>query len=232
MGLVKSLSELMRGRPVLAGRVLLRPPARSDWRRWAALREDSRAFLEPWEPTWAADALTRRAFMRRLKAYGLNAQADAGYAFFIFRGADKALIGGLSLNHVRRGISETASIGYWVGERYAGHGYMSEALAGLLPFAFDRLRLHRLSAACLPHNAASQQVLKKVGFAEEGFARRYLRIDGDWRDHVIYAMLNTDPRPLTLAETVRRPARRRFKPKVKEALARSASGAKLTSGGS
>ena len=78
----------------------------------------------------------------------------------------------------------------------------------------------------------SIQVHPSKNQAEEGFARRYLRIDGDWRDHVIYAMLNTDPRPLTMAETVRRPVRRRFKPKVKEALARSPSGAKLSSGGS
>lgn len=229
-GLVKSLTDFMRGRQLPAGRVYLRPPARSDWRRWAALRDESRVFLQPWEPTWAPDTLSRRAFARRLKAYALNAQNDVGYALFMFRIADDALVGGISLNHVRRGISQTASVGYWMGEPHAGHGYMTEGVAGLLPFAFDRLRLHRLSAACLPHNTASRRVLEKVGFSEEGFARRYLRIDGEWRDHVIYAMLNADTRPLTVAETAKRPARR-FKTEVNEALARTSS-SKFSSGGS
>ena len=229
-GLVKSLSELMRSRQLPAGRVYLRPPARSDWRRWAALREESRAFLQPWEPTWAPDTLTRKAFARRLKAYAMNAQADVGYALLMFRATDGALVGGISLNHVRRGNSQSASIGYWMGQPHTGQGYMTEAVAGLLPFAFDRLRLQRLSAACLPHNTASRRVLGKVGFMEEGFARRYLRINGEWRDHVIYAMLNTDARPLTAAEAPKRAARR-FKAEINEVLARTAS-PKLGAGGS
>ena len=162
IALLKTLSELMRGRPIDSGRVFLRPPARGDWRSWAALREESRAFLEPWEPAWSRDALTRKAFIRRLRAYGMNSQADTGYSFFIFRREDGALLGGVSLSHVRRGISQTASIGYWIGERFANRGYMTEALSGLLPFAFDRLCLHRISASCMPHNLASRAVLEKV----------------------------------------------------------------------
>lgn len=195
IGLLKSLSELMRGRPIEAGRVYLRPPARGDWRVWAALRAESRAFLEPWEPTWPRDALTRKAYMRRLRAYGMNSQADAGYSFFIFRREDDCLVGGASLSHVRRGISQTASLGYWTGAPFANRGYMTEALAGLLPFSFDRMCLHRISASCMPDNLASRAVLEKLGFREEGYARKYLRINGVWRDHVLYAMLDVDPRP-------------------------------------
>jgi ribosomal-protein-alanine N-acetyltransferase len=92
-------------------------------------------------------------------------------------------------------VSQTCSVGYWVGEQYARRGYMTAALIGVLPFAFDTLNLHRVSAACLPHNTASRTLLEKVGFSEEGFARKYLRINGSWQDHVLYAMLGTDSRP-------------------------------------
>jgi ribosomal-protein-alanine N-acetyltransferase len=72
-------------------------------------------------------------------------------------------------------------------------GYMSESLLALLPFAFERLGLHRVEAACLPHNQASRGLLRKIGFHEEGFARQYLRINGTWQDHVLYALLRDDP---------------------------------------
>lgn len=220
IALLKTLSELMRGRPIDAGRVFLRPPARGDWRSWAALRAESRAFLEPWEPAWSRDALTRKAFMRRLRAYGMNSQSDAGYSFFVFRRDDNALLGGVSLSHVRRGISQTASIGYWIGAPFAGRGYMTEALSGLLPFAFDRLCLHRVGASCMPHNLASRAVLKKVGFSEEGFARKYLRINGIWQDHVLYAMLDSDLRPALMHSVAAKEMPvRRFAAQVDRALA-------------
>ena len=195
MALLKTLSESLRGKAMTSGPVELRPPARGDWKKWAELRSQSRSYLEPWEPTWTRDTLTRKAFARRLRAYSLNAQADTGYAFFIFRQDDSALVGSVSLNHVRRGVSQTGSVGYWTGEPFARKGYMTAALVGLLPFAFDTINLHRVSAACLSHNVASRTLLEKVGFSEEGFARKYLRINGSWQDHVMYAVLSTDPRP-------------------------------------
>lgn len=195
MTLLKTLSEGLRGKPLVSGPIELKPPVRGDWKQWAKLRGQSRSYLEPWEPTWTRDTLTRKAFARRLRAYSLNAQADTGYAFFVFRQEDSTLVGSISLNHVRRGVSQTCSVGYWTGEPFARKGYMTAALVGVIPFAFDTIKLHRVSAACLPHNVASRTLLEKVGFREEGFARKYLRINGSWQDHVMYAMLNTDVRP-------------------------------------
>jgi ribosomal-protein-alanine N-acetyltransferase len=177
----------------LAGRrVVLRPPERGDWQEWAGLRAESRDFLTPWEPSWPADALGRASFRRRLARYAMDWRTDQGYSFFIYGIADEALLGGIGLSNVRRGVAETASLGYWVGERHARQGYMFEALLLTLDFAFQRLRLHRLEAACLPSNAPSRGLLLKAGFREEGYAAKYLCIDGKWQDHVLFALLREE----------------------------------------
>ncbi|RMD64342.1 MAG: N-acetyltransferase, partial [Alphaproteobacteria bacterium] len=170
------------------GRVYLRPPVHRDWRAWAALRGESRDFLVPWEPTWAHDALTRGAFRRRLRVYKTEMRHGTSYTFLIFRRTDDVLLGGITLSNVRRGVAQSASLGYWIGERFARQGYMTEALAAVLGFAFGELGLHRVEAACLPRNKASRALLLKSGFREEGYAREYLRINGRWQDHVLLAV--------------------------------------------
>jgi len=172
--------------------VYLRAPQMSDYSEWTTLREASRAFLTPWEPTWPSDDLSRSAFRRRLRRYAEDQRADTSYAFFLFRKADDALVGGLTLANVRRGVAQAGSIGYWIGEPFARRGLMSGALHGLVPFAFGSLRLHRLEAACIPSNAASIRLLEKMGFAREGYAREYLCINGLWQDHLLFARLNGD----------------------------------------
>jgi ribosomal-protein-alanine N-acetyltransferase len=173
-------------------RTVLRAPERQDWQEWAELRGASRAFLAPWEPSWSEDALSRGAFRRRLARYALEWHGDQGYTFLLFRLEDEALLGGISLTNVRRGVAESCSIGYWIGERYARQGFMADGLDLTLKFAFERLRLHRLEAACLPHNAPSRGLLLKVGFREEGYAREYLCIDGKWQDHVLFGLLASE----------------------------------------
>lgn len=173
-------------------RVFLRPPERGDWQEWAELRGASRDFLVPWEPAWTSDALSRAAYRRRLGRYALDWRTDQGYSFFIFRVEDGALVGGIGLSNLRRGVAECASLGYWIGARFARRGYMTEALGLTLDFAFQNLRLHRVEAACLPTNVASRGLLGKVGFREEGYARKYLLIDGKWQDHVLFAMLREE----------------------------------------
>lgn len=183
------------GPAVQGNGVQLRTPQMGDFPAWAALRERSRAFLAPWEPTWPADDLTRAAFRRRVRRYQQDIRDDAAYPFFIVRASDQALVGGLTLSNVRRGVTQSCSIGYWIGQPFARQSLMYAAVSAVLPFVFDHLRLHRLEAACLPANTASIGLLEKVGFTREGFARRYLRINGVWQDHVLYAMLHDDPRP-------------------------------------
>ncbi len=180
--------------PELAGdRVFLRVPQISDYVAWAKIRRESRDFLEPWEPTWSADALTRAAFRRRLRRYAREVREDQGIAFFIFRKQDNRLLGGITLSQIRRGVTQSASVGYWIGEPYARNGFMSDALRVTVRFVFEGLRLHRLEAACIPTNQPSQGVLRKCGFREEGLAREYLCINGIWQDHLLFAIVSTDP---------------------------------------
>jgi [ribosomal protein S5]-alanine N-acetyltransferase len=169
--------------------VVLRTPQMTDYNEWAALRENSRAFLTPWEPTWPEDDLSRGAFRRRIRRYVEDLRADQGYAFLIMRGADNALVGGLTIANVRRGVAQAGSLGYWMGQPFARQGYMTAAVRAIVPFAFTTLRLHRLEAACIPTNTGSIRLLENTGFVREGYAREYLCIDGVWQDHLLYARL-------------------------------------------
>ncbi len=183
--------------PPLAPRghgLLLRAPQMSDFPHWAQLREFSREFLTPWEPIWPSDDLTRSGFRRRLRRYQEDMADDKAYPFLIFRESDDALLGGVTLANVRRGIVQAGTIGYWVGAPFAGRGTMTTALRVLLPTLFGELNLHRIDAACIPTNTASVRVLEKCGFAREGLARRYLCINGVWQDHYLYGLLNDDLR--------------------------------------
>jgi ribosomal-protein-alanine N-acetyltransferase len=166
--------------------VMLRPPQMTDYGEWAALREQSRAFLTPWEPTWPADDLSRSAFRRRLRRYAEDWRTDQGYAFLVVRCEDDAVVGGLTLANIRRGVAQAGSIGYWMALPYVRRGYMSAAVRAVVPFAFVTLRLHRLEAACIPTNAASIRLLENSGFVREGYAREFLCINGIWQDHLLY----------------------------------------------
>jgi len=174
---------------IKGGGVYLRYPRIADFPAWARLRGESRAFLSPWEPVWASDELTKGAFRRRIKRYQKEARLDSAYAFFVFRAEDDVLMGGCTLSNVRRGVTQCCALGYWIGERFSRQGYMYEAVRALVPFIFATLGLHRVEAACLPSNQASQSLLAKVGFRQEGVALRYLQINGEWRDHVLFALL-------------------------------------------
>jgi ribosomal-protein-alanine N-acetyltransferase len=193
-----TLIRTLRAEPpatVAGERVYLRPPVFGDWAAWSSLRGESHGFLAPWEPTWPADDLTRPAFRRRLRRYARDARDDLGYAFLVFLRDSGDLCGGITVSGVRRGVTQSASMGYWMGERFAGRGLMTDAVRALLPWLFDNLRLHRVEAACLPTNGPSKALLRNVGFREEGYAREYLKIDGRWADHVLFGMLASDPRP-------------------------------------
>jgi [ribosomal protein S5]-alanine N-acetyltransferase len=175
------------------GGVYLRHPEARDYQDWSELREESRAFLTPWEPTWADDELSRNSFRYKLRRYTEDARDGRAYAFFIFRLRDNALVGGATLSRVQRGVALSCSLGYWVGAPYARRGHTSAAVRSLARFAFDELALHRVEAACQPDNTPSQQLLAKVGFTREGLARAYLKINGDWRDHVLFGLVAGDP---------------------------------------
>jgi ribosomal-protein-alanine N-acetyltransferase len=185
-----ALPFFRRDTPALRGRrVTLRLPQLSDHAEWAALRRESRAFLEPWEPQWSRDELERTSWRQRVRRYREDYAAGSAIAFLIFENEEGRLIGGITIGNIRYGVSQSAQIGYWMGERYAGKGYMQDAIQALLSHAFGAMRLHRVEAACIPGNARSIRVLEKAGFAREGLLRSYLRINGVWQDHYIYGLI-------------------------------------------
>ena len=171
-------------------RVLLRLPQMSDYEAWYALRRSSRDFLRPFEPRWTEADLQQRVFGTRVKRAREEAEEGTDYSFFIFltAGGKETLAGGITLSNIRRRAAQFVNLGYWMGQPFAGQGFMSEAVGVSLPFVFDTLDLHRIHAAFLPGNAASRRVLEKNGFVEEGFAEKYLQINGRWEDHVLFGL--------------------------------------------
>ena len=171
-------------------RVQLRLPQLADYEQWYALRRGSRDFLLPFEPRWTEADLARRVFVNRVKHARKEAEQGTDYALFIFvgEGDSLTLVGGVTLSSVRRRAAQFVNLGYWMGQQYAGQGLMTEAVGTCLSFVFDTLDLHRIHAAFLPHNMASRRVLEKNGFVEEGFAEKYLQINGRWEDHVLFGL--------------------------------------------
>lgn len=173
--------------------VRLRPHRISDHAEWSSLREHSRDFLQPWEPSWPVDDLTRAAYRRRLSAYAQDIERGIAYPFLVFRHGDGAMVGGITVSNVRRGVAQMASVGYWVGLPFARQGHTLAAVRAVTVFCFQRLGLHRVEAACLPSNAPSRGVLLKAGFTQEGVASAYLKIDGAWRDHLLFGLISAAP---------------------------------------
>lgn len=178
-------------------RLTLRQPAMSDFRDWSSLRAQSADFLMPWEPAWAADHLARKGFSNRVFWAQRSITSGSALPLFLIRREDETLLGAITLDHIRRGPAQAGTLGYWIGQPHARHGYMGEAIAGVVHYAFDRLDLSRIEAACLPENHASRGLLEKCGFKYEGVAQSYLQINGRWRTHVLYAALRPDRRGRT-----------------------------------
>lgn len=180
--------------PVITGEtVRLRPPRLSDHADWARLRLESREYLQPWEPTWPDDDLGRAAFRRRLSIYAREMELGNAWPMFIFDREDQGLRGAVTLSNVRRGVASMGTLGYWIAQRYAGQGYATQAVRALCHYAFEQLKLHRIEAACVPANLASQKVLERSGFEMEGRARAYLKINGVWADHLLYGRISDLP---------------------------------------
>jgi ribosomal-protein-alanine N-acetyltransferase len=178
-------------------RLTLRAPHHADFHNWTGLRRNSAEFLQPWEPAWADDHLSRRAFTNRVYWAQRSIGAETALPLFLIRRDDDMLIGAITLDNIRRGPAQAGTLGYWVGEGFARAGYMREAIEAVVHHAFHRMDLSRIEAACLPENAASRGLLEKTGFKYEGVAQSYLQIAGRWRTHVLYAALRSDRRGRT-----------------------------------
>ncbi|MCJ8053188.1 GNAT family N-acetyltransferase [Shinella curvata] len=173
-------------------RHLLRLPRFHDYRQWYQLRSESRRFLEPWEPTWRGDELTESSFRARVIRNEQEFSSGQAVPLLVFERAEKTLLGGLTVGYIRRGAAQCCMVGYWMGERHAGQGHMFGALKLVIPYIFSSLQLHRIEAACIPDNTRSIRLLEKAGFRQEGYLREYLKINGEWRDHVMFSLLAAD----------------------------------------
>jgi ribosomal-protein-alanine N-acetyltransferase len=171
-------------------RLVLRPLVTSDYGVWLDVRMRNEEWLTPWEPRSAPGrpdvVRDPRAFASRCGARAREQQLGTGYGFGIF--VKGALAGEINLSAIRRGPLQSGDVGYWIDKDQAGNSFMSEAVAGMLRFAFEDLRLHRLEIDIIPRNHRSRRVMEKLAIREEGLALRLVEINGVWEDHVRYAM--------------------------------------------
>jgi [ribosomal protein S5]-alanine N-acetyltransferase len=171
-------------------RVMLRPLQATDFAQWTEVRTRNDRWLTVWEPLRAgghADPTrSRDAFSARCSMKERDRQAGVSYGFGIFIGTEFA--GEVNLNNVVRGALQSATIGYWIDQRQAGHRYVPESVIAVCRFAFEELRLHRIEICIVPRNDNSRRVMEVLRFREEGVAQRYLEIDGVWEDHMRFAI--------------------------------------------
>ncbi|MEP3474990.1 MAG: GNAT family protein [Hyphomicrobiales bacterium] len=192
MVFLRSAASFDMGPIIMTERLILRLPQQADFADWSHLRGVSKDGLIPFEPKWAENELSRDSFRLRLRFYQREFRDSTGYPFFIFTKEGNNLLGGITLSNVRRGVTQSGSIGYWIGQPFQKNGYMTEAVKALGVYAFKELGLHRIDAASLPENLASIRVLEKCGFQKEGLAREYLCINGQWQDHLLFGWLIND----------------------------------------
>jgi ribosomal-protein-alanine N-acetyltransferase len=153
----------------------------------AALVLRSREMLAPWEPLHSAEYFTEPGQRRGLVQALARQARDEQHPFLVLVDGEPA--GRINLNDVVRGAFQNAHLGYWVDVEHQGRGVATAAVREVLALAFGELGLHRVQAGTLVHNVASRRVLAKLGFAEIGFAPRYIRIAGRWQDHVLHQRL-------------------------------------------
>lgn len=147
--------------------------------------------LEPFEPLKPSQFYTRYYWENELSQRFADTKAERSLKLFLFlKQNPQEIIGTLNFSNCVRGVFQSCTVGYSLGEAYQGHGYMSEALQTTIKYLFAQLRFHRISANYIPHNQRSGNLLKRLGFVVEGYARDYLYINGQWQDHVLTSLIN------------------------------------------
>lgn len=184
----KTFQDLFPQIQLKGSRIIMRPPAQSDWAQWVRVRADNKDHIQPFEPQWSSTCFDKEFFLRRIKRQAREWKIGHANAFLIFEPTNNALIGGMNINNICRGAAQYATLGYWVDKSHEGRGYMAESLQLTLEYCFEDLALHRVNASCLPHNHRSKKTLLNAGFTEEGFAEKYLQINAEWQDHILFGL--------------------------------------------
>ncbi|HEV2372783.1 MAG TPA: GNAT family protein [Streptosporangiaceae bacterium] len=186
----------MRGWPVtlveenlLDAPVGLRPVRVRDARQWRDSRVRNASWLRPWEPTNPETPLYRSGIGPYVAlARTMRREAKQGLALPWVVTYDGRFAGQLTVGSIMWGSARSGQVGYWIDGALAGRGIIPTAMALAIDHAFFVVGLHRVEASIRPENQASRRVVEKLGFREEGVRRRYLHIDGSWRDHLCYAL--------------------------------------------
>ncbi|CAM4467138.1 ribosomal-protein-alanine N-acetyltransferase [Paenibacillus endophyticus] len=173
-------------------RVYIRLMADKDSEQLHAIRQRNYYFFKPFEPIRPDEYFTLEEQRRIIQAGIKGAEEDRNYVFGVFEKQSESLMGRIELSGVVRGPFQNASLGFFMDEVHNGKGYMTEAIGLVLEYAFSEVGLHRIQAGVMPRNLASVRVLEKAGFRYEGLAKRYLKINGEWEDHALYAITTED----------------------------------------
>ncbi len=180
---------------VLIGRrVELRPLRPDDFEHWSEVRNVNVDWLTKWEPSrpiGTPDVINdKTAFASRCNARDRERHLGSGYGFGIF--VNGSFSGEINISSIQRGPFQNCYVGYWIDQRQAGNSYIPESLVLLLQFAFEELELHRVQVAIIPRNASSRRVAEKLELRNEGLAQKYLEIDGQWEDHMRFAITSEE----------------------------------------
>ncbi|MGN7356304.1 GNAT family N-acetyltransferase [Paenibacillus sp. SAF-054] len=156
------------------------------------LRLQNHDYLQPFEPIRDPAYFTLEGQIQDIMT-GIGDKDNASARLFgIFLGDTGELVGRVALTGIARGAFQNANLGYFIAENQQGKGYMTDAVRLSVQYAFDVLGLHRIQAGVMPRNSASRKVLEKSGFREEGIAKRYLRINGLWEDHILFGVTSEE----------------------------------------
>jgi len=172
-------------------RLVLRPARSSDTSRVRLALRQNATHLRPWSaaPAPGEDPASLTSVSRTILRERDEWKAGQGFALLVFpRENEDVVVGRVAFGGVHRGAFQNAYLGYWIDAQHQSRGLMTEAVVAATSFAFASAKLHRVQAAVMPVNGASQRVLEKAGYRQEGLARRYLRIAGEWHDHLLYAV--------------------------------------------
>lgn len=174
-------------------RLIIRLPQVSDVPEVIRYYSDNREHLQPFSPTFAPDFLDEATWLEQVRARTAEFAAGESFRGFLFEQRDPVrVLGNLNLTQVHRGSFQSCVLGYNLAAGEQGKGYMTEAVAGAVSFAFRIWKLHRVAASYMPRNSRSEAVLRRCGFQVEGQAPAYLFINGRWEDHVLTSITNPD----------------------------------------
>ncbi|MFK7919929.1 MAG: GNAT family N-acetyltransferase [Ilumatobacter sp.] len=172
----------------------MRPLAVNDFRQWSEVRQRNGEWLTVWEPSrfpHQPDPTTdKSAFASRCLQRDRDRGTGVAFQFGLF--VDGEVAGEVNLNNIIRGAMQSSTIGYWIDQAHAGHGYTVEGVALVMQFAFEQLGLHRVEVCIVPRNERSRRIMEKLEIREEGIAQRYLEINGVWEDHVRYGITSEE----------------------------------------